>query len=80
MMVFNALETMSDVKASVFIAGDAYWIPNTLMKDECIEFGMPLSTSSWAVTQPYGAYVCMLDSGGGGSPTKIVETMCDKKI
>ena len=57
MMVFNVLEAMSDVRVSVFIVGDAYQMPNTLMKGECIEFGVHLSTPSWAVIQVYIAYV-----------------------
>ena len=43
--------------------GDAYQIPNTPMKGECVEFGMHLSTPSWAVIQVYEAYVWMLHSG-----------------
>ena len=48
---------------SVFIVGDAYQIPNTPMKGECVEFGMHLSTPSWAMIQVYEAYVWMLHSG-----------------
>ena len=57
MVVFNVLVTWSDVRVSVFIVGDAYEMPNTPMKGECIEFGVHLSTSSWAMIQVYKAYV-----------------------
>ena len=49
MMVFNVLVTQCDVRVSVFVTGDAYQVRNTPMKGRCIEFGVHLSTASWAV-------------------------------
>jgi hypothetical protein len=57
MVVFNVLLTYNDARVSIFIVGDAYQLPNTPMKGGCIEFGVHLSTPSWAVIHVYGTYV-----------------------